>query len=73
MKKLFYYKVVDLIETYNFCIDYFFIQDYLNFSKSACSKFGWLVSTGRGWVVQNLGVQNCVFKIWDTLGGILPV
>jgi len=37
-EKIFNYKVVDLIDTYNFCIDNFLIWDILNFSKIACSN-----------------------------------
>ena len=32
------YKVLDLVEVYNFCIDQFFIWDNLNFSNITCSN-----------------------------------
>ena len=38
LKKILNYKVVDLVEAYNFCIDEFLIGDNLNFSKIACSN-----------------------------------
>ena len=34
--KILNYKVVDLVEAYNFCIDQFLICDNWNFSKNTC-------------------------------------
>ena len=38
-EKIFNYKVVDLIDTYNFCIDHFLIWDILNFFKNRMFKY----------------------------------